>query len=197
MTAVRPTIAGHLAIMRVDHWFKNVFVLPGIAVALSVLPDPMADLRGHLVRVVVGLVSICLVASSNYTINELLDAPFDLHHPTKSSRPVPAGLVHPTLAYVQWLVLMALGVGLGLWISPAYATTVGVLWLMGCIYNIPPLRSKDLPYLDVLSESVNNPLRMLAGWYSIGAEVVPPASLLLSYWMIGAYFMAMIRQGRH
>ena len=39
-----------------------------------------------------------------------------------------------------------------------------VLWVMGCIYNIPPVRSKDLPYLDVLSEAVNNPLRMLAGW---------------------------------
>ena len=33
-TEGRPGLAGHLAIMRVDHWFKNVFVIPGIAVAI-------------------------------------------------------------------------------------------------------------------------------------------------------------------
>jgi hypothetical protein len=29
-TPVRPTLAGHLAVCRVDHWIKNVFVLPGV-----------------------------------------------------------------------------------------------------------------------------------------------------------------------
>ncbi|MCA9636692.1 MAG: hypothetical protein KC420_11750, partial [Myxococcales bacterium] len=70
-------------------------------------------------------------------------------------------------------------------------------WGMGCVYNIRPLRAKDLPYVDVLSESVNNPLRMLAGWYIVGPGAPPPASLLLSYWMIGAYFMAMKRYAEY
>ena len=64
---------------------------------------------------------------------------------------------------------------------------------MGCIYNIPPLRSKDLPYLDVLSEAVNNLLRMLAGWFIAAIPAIPPVSLLLSYWMVGCYFMAIKR----
>ena len=32
---VRPSLRGHLAIMRIDHWVKQVFVLPGIAIALT------------------------------------------------------------------------------------------------------------------------------------------------------------------
>ena len=36
---------------------------------------------------------------------------------------------------------------------------------MGVVYNVKPLRSKDLPIFDVLSESVNNPIRFLIGWY--------------------------------
>ncbi len=71
--------------------------------------------------------------------------------------------------------------------------TVLWLWVMGCVYNIRPIRSKDLPYVDVLSEAVNNPIRMLAGWFIAGTPSVPPASLLLSYWMVGCYFMAMKR----
>jgi 4-hydroxybenzoate polyprenyltransferase len=148
---------------------------------------------GLIMRILIGLASVCLVASSNYVINEVLDAPSDLAHPIKHKRPVPSGRVSIPLAYVQWLLLMVAGVALGLVISKAFAITVGVLWVMGCIYNIPPVRSKDLPYVDVLSESVNNPLRMLAGWFIVGNSSVAPGSLLLSYWMIGCYFMAMKR----
>src|SRR5262249_13860638 len=128
-----------------------------------------------------------------YVINEVLDAPSDVSHPVKCKRPVPSGQVNVPMAYVQWLVLMAVGVSLGLLVSTPFAITVLVLWIMGCLYNIPPVRSKALAYVDVLSESVNNPLRMLAGWYIAGTASVAPASLLLSYWMIGCYFMAMKR----
>jgi 4-hydroxybenzoate polyprenyltransferase len=192
---VRPTLRGHIAIARIDHWFKNVFVLPGVVAAVSV--DPTVLKPELATRFIVGLVSICLVASSNYVINEVLDAPSDLSHPVKSARPVPSGLVSIPLAYVQWIALMIVGVGLGFTLNKSFGWTVATLWVMGCIYNIPPVRSKDLPYLDVLSEAVNNPLRMLAGWFITGSSTVAPASLLLSYWMIGCYFMAMKRYAEY
>jgi len=186
----RPTLRGHIQIARIDHWFKNVFVFPGIVAAIGIegKVEP-----GLLVRTVIGLISVCLVASSNYVINEVLDAPSDLSHPVKCHRPVPSGQVNIKLAYVEWLLLMVVGVALGSLVNQAFAITMFVLWVMGCLYNIPPARSKDLPYVDVLSESVNNPLRMLAGWFIAGTAFVAPASLLLSYWMIGCYFMAMKR----
>jgi 4-hydroxybenzoate polyprenyltransferase len=187
----KPTLRGHLAIMRVDHWFKQVFVLPGIAVALS---DSAADVPGGLWwRLVIGFAATCLVCSSNYVINEVLDAPSDLAHPTKCKRPVPSGQVNVSLAYVQWIALMVIGVGLGFAVNAPLGLTMLALWVMGCLYNIPPARFKDLPYLDVLSESINNPLRMLAGWYMTGIAVFAPTSLLLSYWMVGCYFMALKR----
>jgi decaprenyl-phosphate phosphoribosyltransferase len=92
---------------------------------------------------------------------------------------------------------MVTGVALGLLVSKAFAITVFILWVMGCIYNIPPIRSKDLPYIDVLSEAVNNPLRMLAGWFIGSSGTVAPASLLLSYWMVGCYFMALKRYAEY
>lgn len=187
----RATLAGHLRIIRADYWVKNVFVLPGIAVALLVFPQAVQD--GILWKVLLGFVATCLVASSNYVLNEVLDAPFDRLHPRKCNRPVPAGKVSVPLAYVQWLLMMAAGVGLGLLVSPALSATLLSLWIMGCIYNIPPVRSKDLPYIDVLTEAVNNPIRMLIGWYMVEPSVIIPVSLLFSYWMIGAYFMALKR----
>lgn len=189
--AHRPTLAAHLQIARFDHWVKNVFVLPGVVVALGLDPQPVGWSLG--LRLGVGLLSTGFVASSNYVLNELLDGRFDALHPTKQDRPVPSGRVSVPLAYVQWLVMMVIGVGLGLELGVPFALTMGWLWVMGCIYNIPPVRSKDLPYLDVLSEAINNPIRMLAGWFIVGPRAVAPASLLLSYWMVGCYFMAIKR----
>lgn len=187
----RPSLAGHLAIARIDHWVKNVFVIPGVLVALSVaLPGHWVSLA---IRLVIGLLSVGLIASSNYILNEILDAPFDLSHPVKRRRPVPSGLVSVPLGYLQWLLFMAAGLGLAASISLPFLLTMGGLWIMGCLYNIPPIRLKDKPYLDVLSESVNNPIRMLAGWYITFSALPPPASLLVSYWMIGCYFMALKR----
>lgn len=192
-TTVRPTLGGHLAILRVDHWFKNVFVLPGVLVALGMAPDLLG---AHLVpRFLLGMLAVCLIASSNYVLNEVIDAPFDRHHPEKRSRPVPSGRVSIPWAYVQWLVVMAAGLGLGALVSMELVAVLAVLWLMGCIYNVPPLRSKDRAYLDVVSESVNNPLRMLVGWFMVvpALDPLPPTTLLASYWMVGCYFMALKR----
>jgi 4-hydroxybenzoate polyprenyltransferase len=101
--------------------------------------------------------------------------------------------VHTGAAYVQWLLMMVAGIAIGYRVSPLFALAALALWIMGCLYNFPPVRTKDVPYLDVLTESINNPLRMLLGWYAVTSVLVPPVSLLISYWMIGCYFMALKR----
>src|SRR5438128_1365274 len=136
----RPTLRGHVSIARIDHWFKNVFVFPGVVAAIGI--DPTHVAKGLFFWLVIGLASVCLVASSNYVINEVLDAPSDRSHPVKHARPVPSGQVSLPLAYVQWIALMLAGVALGFAVSVPYGITMLALWIMGCLYNIPPIRSK-------------------------------------------------------
>ncbi len=187
----RATLAGYLAIARLAHWVKNVFVVPGIVLAMFAARVPI-DLT-LVVRTAAGLLAIGLVASSNYVLNEVLDAPFDRMHRSRCSRPVAAGLVSIPVAYVEWIALGVLGVGISAAISAPLAWTSIALWVMGCVYNVPPVRSKDVPYVDVLSEAINNPIRFLIGWYIVDPNVLPPLSLLLAYWMLGCYFMAIKR----
>jgi 4-hydroxybenzoate polyprenyltransferase len=188
-------LRAHLAIARLDHSIKNLFVLPGIIVPLSVMPELWN--RQLILKLVLAFIAIMLVACSNYVINEVLDAPFDRLHPIKRNRPAALGLVSVPAAYAQWLLMMLAGIAIGLTISKMFALMALVLWIMGCIYNFPPVRTKDVPYLDVTTESINNPLRMLLGWYAVTcmmpSPLVPPVSLLIAYWMIGCYFMALKR----
>lgn len=187
----RPGPRGHIRLARFDHWIKNLLVLPGTAVALSV--DPRQLGRMDLVSLSLGLLAIGLVASSNYVLNEILDAPFDRLHPLKRDRPVPAGEVSIPLAWLQWLLMGLAGGLIGWHLSHPFLLSLAALWVMGLIYNVRPIRAKDWPFIDVLIEAVNNPLRFLAGWYLTGTTAQPIASLLFSYWMAGCYLMTQKR----
>lgn len=184
-------IQAHVSICRIDHWVKNVFVLPGAIVAYSVARPTLDTLK--IWHILLGLLSVCLVSSSNYVINEILDAPYDRLHPTKHTRPTVQGKVFVPVAYAQWILLMLVGLALAWIVNRAFFASMALLWVMGYFYNFPPIRTKDVAYLDVLSESVNNPIRMVAGWYMITTALVPPISMLISYWMVGCYFMAIKR----
>jgi len=181
----------YLQIARIDHWFKNVFMLPGIVMALYL--DQGVWTADLLPKLLWAFFLVGLVASSNYVLNEILDAETDKKHPVKCNRPVPSGLVNIKMAYLEWILLGASGLIGSLTLGFPFFASAAALWVMGCLYNIKPARSKDKPYLDVISESVNNPLRLLLGWYATGTSLLPPLSLLFAYWMIGAFFMAVKR----
>lgn len=181
----------YLQIARVDHWFKNVFMLPGIVMALYL--DQSVWNAELIPKLLWAFFLVGLVASSNYVLNEILDAETDKKHPVKCNRPVPSGLVNIKIAYLEWLLLGAAGIIGSLTLGFPFFASAATLWTMGCLYNIKPARTKDKPYLDVISESVNNPLRLLLGWYATGTSLLPPLSLLFAYWMIGAFFMAVKR----
>jgi 4-hydroxybenzoate polyprenyltransferase len=196
MSSQRPAktserIAAHLRIMRLDHSIKQLFIVPGIVLAISLSGTGLSSRL--LIRVLIGLVASTLIACSNYVINEILDAPFDQLHPTKKNRPAASGLVHRGWGYAQWIAMMIAGLALSSLLGKGFLISAAALWVMGCVYNIPPIRSKEIAYIDVLTESINNPLRFCLGWYSVITVMLPPASLLISYWMLGCYFMSLKR----
>jgi len=170
-------------------------MLPGVILALYDYPDLWSGFL--LIKVVLALIAAGCVASSNYILNEVLDAPRDALHPVKRHRPVPSGQIRLKWAYFGWAVFALAGLGLAWTLGLKFFLAGLALWIMGCVYNIPPIRTKDKPYLDVLSESVNNPLRLLMGWYAVRVDVLPPVSLLAAYWMVGAFFMAVKRFGEY
>ena len=179
----------YIRIARPDHWIKNLFVLPGIPLAFFFFPEAVRRPDVWL-DVLLAIVATCIVASSNYVINELLDAKYDRHHPTKKHRPLAAERISRPLAYLEWLLLGALGLALAFYINEYVGWSCLVLWCAAIAYNVPPIRTKELTYLDVLSEASNNPMRLAIGWYATGVTVLPPWSALFAYWMFGAFLMA-------
>jgi len=186
------TLAGvteYLKVARVDHWFKNIFVTVGSLAAIGYFHTGLN--AAILFDMMLALAMACGVSSVNYIINEILDAPFDLKHPVKRNRPIPSGRVK-----VWPLLLMAAGLFAGCvagsfaLFEPPLRFSLLALFVAGMMYNLYPVRTKDLPFLDVISESVNNPIRLYIGWFAVHkGSTCPPLSLALLFWVFGAYLM--------
>ena len=191
----RTSVGNVVELLRPDHWFKNAFAVPGLLAAIALSPD--GHHAGELAwRISVGAASLCLTASANYVLNALLDAKSDAHHPAKRLRVIPSGIVPTPVAWGLYALTTIAGLGSALLLGPRFALSLLVLWVMGLAYNVRPVRTKDVPYLDVLSESANNPIRLLAGWWVVAAGApMPPGSLILAYWMGGGFLMALKRFG--
>jgi len=188
----RARLRDYLRIARPDHWIKNLFILPGVLAAALLAKEPWTWSE-LVLKVAMAFVATSFVASANYVINEWLDAKFDRFHPKKKNRPVVVAELRPGLVYAEYAILAVAGLALSFAVSPLFGAMAAWLFAMGVLYNVEPFRTKDVPYLDVLSESVNNMIRLLMGWFTIAQGTIPPASLILGYWMCGAYLMGMKR----
>lgn len=181
----------YLCVMRLDHWIKQLFIVPGCVFALLLTGVEYSAVL--VVRFVLSFAATCLVASANYVINEWLDADFDRFHPVKKYRSVVTEDVRGVIIWILWGVLSVAGIAIAFSVGISFAAAAGMLWLMGILYNVRPFRTKDVPVLDVLSESLNNALRLLLGWFVVSPDTLPPASIVLGYWMGGAFLMAVKR----
>lgn len=177
-----------VAMARPRHYLKNILVLVGVALAGIHQPDAIST--SSLIVMGWGIVATCLIASSNYVLNEILDAGSDRFHAAKCNRPMAAGHISRRIAVTEWFVIGSIGMAIAASISWSFFACATWFQLMAVAYNVPPIRLKENPYIDVLSEAVNSPIRLLLGWVLILPQQLPGFWLILAFWMAGAFEMA-------
>ena len=179
-------LTDYLRLMRLDHCAKHIFIVPGIVLAAVLRPLTVPSLP---FSILLGLVAAVSIASANYVINEWLDRDFDRYHPVKSQRASVQRSLRVRIVLLEWAGLATLGLAAAWWQSRTMGVLAAIFVLQGIVYNVRPLRTKDWRYLDVVSESVNNPLRLMIGWAMVDPTTLPPGSVILTYWLGGAFLM--------
>jgi 4-hydroxybenzoate polyprenyltransferase len=188
------SFSDYLALARFDHSAKHVFVVPGFVLA-GLLRGWQSETLA--LQVFLGMLVAVCIASANYVINEYLDRDFDRHHPTKSHRRAVRHALRGSVVFFEWAALLSLGLTCAYLASATMLVVACLFALQGVVYNVPPIRAKDKPYLDVISESINNPLRLLIGWAMVDPTTLPPSSIILSFWFGGAFLMAVKRYSEY
>ncbi|MGV8058396.1 MAG: UbiA family prenyltransferase [Smithellaceae bacterium] len=179
-------IKAYISISRPDHWFKNIFLMPGVAIAYI---EVNASFLQVLPTLIIGIIATCLIASANYVINEYIDSEYDRFHPVKKNRTAVTQNLSVRAVAIEYMLFLLIGFSLAWLVNLRFLAVSVVFAGCGIFYNVKPFRLKDVVYIDVLFESFNNVIRLLLGWFIVTQALVPPASLLIAFWMAGAFLM--------
>lgn len=178
----------YFKLLRVDHWFKNSFVFVGTFVGVIYVGNFMGV---QLLYKAIGAFFLAsIISSANYILNQITDAKFDAKHPEKKDRPLPSGRISlPRAISTAVILFFAALITSYILFSLNFLIALLALGAAGVFYNVQPIRLKDVPYIDVLAESINNPIRFLIGWYIVVGNQFPPMPILLFSWFTGAVLM--------
>ncbi len=179
--------------MRPERWPRSLVIFIGSAAFFFLYPAAIQEfnLITFLWKGVLAFFLTWGISTSNYIINEIVDAPFDIHHPTKKNRPLVRGEIDLKLLVFSGIILTAACLIVAFLIYNIYFfISLLSLLIAGFLYNVRPIRTKDIPFLDSVSESANNPIRFFIGWFTYSpSHFLPPVSLLLAWWAFGNFLM--------
>jgi hypothetical protein len=147
---------------RPRQWLKN------LAVFTTVL------FSGHLfdaqlfIATVWAFIAFCFLSSSNYILNDILDAPRDRKHPFKKFRPVASGKLSIELALILSLTLGAVGLFLSFMLGrPFFLLAIGFIALQ---YSYSVF-FKHISVIDILAITTAYFLRVYAGEAATGYHI--------------------------
>jgi len=165
----KPSLAsGLLRAMRPHQWLKNLLVL------VPLLAAHQYDSLQSIMQCVLAFVVFCLIASSVYLLNDLVDVEDDRHHHRKRRRPFAAGHVSLLTGWAVWPLLLAAGAGLALWALPLrFLGALAVYFVATVGYSF---RLKQIPLVDVLTLASLYTLRVIGGAFAV--------SVALSFWLL-------------
>jgi 4-hydroxybenzoate polyprenyltransferase len=151
--------------LRPKQWSKNLFIFAAL------LFDVKLFQLGPLTRTVAGFVLFCLLASTIYLINDLVDIEKDRQHPTKKNRPLASGQLSPTTAVVAAIVIGAICLPLSFWLDLSFGIIVLGYVVLMIAYSF---LLKNIVLVDVMTIAAGFVMRVAAGVVLVHVERFSP-----------------------
>lgn len=130
----------------------------------------------------------CLLSSTSYLLNDIIDYPYDIKHPLKKFRPIAAGKISIPHATFLVFTLTIISLLLSLFVSLSFFFLALFFILLHFFYS---LYLKKFPTVDIFSISFSFMIRAFAGEVVTGYHI--PIWLLLTIFFI-SLFMATIKR---
>lgn len=163
---------------RPSQWLKNGVVLAALIFSGEAMHTAAAE---------IGLLAVlvfCLLSSSVYILNDLVDCEKDRHHPLKKDRPIASGRISKSVAILYCIGLLVVALG-GSWFVNRSFFVISLLFFgLNLSYSF---WLKNIVIVDAMSIALGFVLRAYAGAFAIG---VPASKWLLINTLFLALFLA-------
>jgi 4-hydroxybenzoate polyprenyltransferase len=155
-------IIGAIKIIRPSQWLKNAFLFAPLIFAKHLFDLP------YIWREILAFSGFCLVSSTIYVINDILDREADKLHPIKRNRPLASGAIGMPQAFTIIVILlvfigcMAPHLNLHFWCAVILYALLNLAYSFGL---------KRVVLVDVFIIAAGFMLRVLAGVFAIEVEI--------------------------
>lgn len=172
----------YIQALRVNQWIKNFVIFTAIIFSGKLLE---ADL---FLKTLFSFFIFCLLSSTSYVLNDIIDYPYDKKHPLKKNRPIASGLIKIPEATFFVFLLSLVSLILALFFSLSFFFLSILFLLLHFFYS---LYLKKQPIVDIFSISFSFMIRAFAGEVITGYHI--PIWLLLTIFFI-SLFMASVKR---
>jgi 4-hydroxybenzoate polyprenyltransferase len=178
-------IYGLLRTLRPRQWVKNGLVF------MALVFDQKLTVWPLLIRTIFAFILFCMVSSTVYIINDLLDIEKDRQHPKKQRRALPSGQLQPWFAVLAAVGILAVCLPLSFWLDPYFGLIIVTYLLLNLAYSFA---LKNVVIIDVMIVAAGFVLRVAAGVVVAEADRFSPWLYVCTIFL--ALFMA-IGKRRH
>lgn len=155
-----------ILLIRPHQWIKNFFIfLPlffsGNMTNLSLYPP-----------VLISFVAFCLISSSIYCFNDIVDVDSDRLHPVKKNRPIASGKISKKWAYFCMVILIVVSFAIPIVFIKSYSSSLLAILSLYFLLNILYcLCLKNIAILDIVIISIGFVLRLFSGGIVVNIEI--------------------------
>lgn len=166
------SILNILYLMRFHQYVKNLFIFIPAFFSFKFFDEI------SIYNSLIAFVAFCLCASAIYIINDIIDAPLDRMHPSKSKRPIASGKIKPVVALFFALTFLVFGILILSCLLPKVILPVAIYILINLLYSF---KLKHIAILDIFIIASGFVIRLFVGALAINAP--------LSEWIIVMTFL--------
>ena len=141
-------------LLRPRQWIKNLALFAAITFS-----GQLFDMISFW-QVSLGFVAFCLLSSSTYIINDLLDVHKDRLHPFKRNRPIASGEVSVNEAFIMLAITLGVALALSFYLNWVFFMIAVIYLVLQMLYS---LFFKSIAVFDILFIASGYILRILAG----------------------------------
>jgi len=161
-------ILSYVTALRPHQWVKNILLFLPAVVSAQIFSTYIFK------TLCISFIAFCLVASSGYLFNDLLDLKADRNHPDKKTRPLAAGQISILYSKVLILVLVVIAFSIALlFVNIKFFLMLSVYFLLTAFYSLF-LKRKIIA--DILTLAILYTFRVIAGGVAV--------DLPLSVWLL-------------
>ena len=150
-----------LKLIRPTHWLKNLMVYFPLFLSGSLI-------QSISLTAVLPFAAFCCASSAGYVFNDLIDHKRDAAHPVKRSRPIPAGLVAVSHAWLLAVSLFVMSVVMSLNVSGMFLLFILAYLVAMTCYSI---FLKEIAVLDMFCVALGFILRLYGGGVAFKIQI--------------------------